>query len=237
LFERAFDNGRMLDVAIRKTDGTTAVDLGRRAAPPLPVHPALAEVLPSGLRRGSTVAVSGSISLLLATLGAASAGGAWCALVGFPRISAEAAAEYGIDLSRLAIIPAPGTSWTTAVGALLDALDVVAARPPRLAPGDVRRLAARARTREAVLMPFVDRRSGEWPGADVRLRADAGQWAGIGEGTGRLRSRRVEVHADGRGQAARPRSVTLWLPGDGGGVAPAAPVITAPVAPVIELAG
>jgi hypothetical protein len=31
--------------------------------------------------------------------------------------------------------------------------------------------------------------------------------------------------------------VTLWLPGDGGGVAPAAPVITTPVAPVIELAG
>ncbi len=227
----------MLDVAIRKADGTTAVDLGRRAAPPLPVHPALAEVLPSGLRRGSTVAVSGSISLLLATLGAASAGGAWCALVGFPRISAEAAAEYGIDLSRLAIIPAPGTSWTTAVGALLDALDVVAARPPRLAPGDVRRLAARARTREAVLMPFLDRRSGEWPGADVRLRADAGQWSGIGEGTGRLRSRRVEVHADGRGQAARPRSVTLWLPGDGGGVAPAETAHSTPVAPVIELAG
>jgi len=227
----------MLDVAIRKADGTTAVDLGSRAAPPLPVHPALAEVLPSGLRRGSTVAVSGSISLLLATLGAASARGAWCALVGFPRISAEAAAEYGIDLSRLAIIPAPGTSWTTAVGALLDALDVVAARPPRLVPGDVRRLTARARTREAVLMPFVDRRSGEWPGADVRLRVEAGQWSGIGDGTGRLRARRVEVHADGRGQAARPRSATLWLPCDGGGIAPAEPAARAPMAPVIELAG
>src|SRR6478609_5797533 len=203
----------MLDVAIRKVDGTTAVDLGSRAAPPLPVHPALSEVLPGGLRRGSTVAVSGSISLLLATLGAASAGGAWCALVGFPRISAEAAVEYGIDLSRLAIVPAPGSGWTTAVGALLDALDVVAARPPRLVPGDVRRLAARARTREAVLMPY-----GEWPGADVRLRADGGQWAGIGDGTGRLRARRLQVHADGRGQAARPRTTTLWLPADGGGV-------------------
>lgn len=227
----------MLDVAIRKADGTTAVDLGRRAAPPLPVHPALAEVLPNGLRRGSTVAVSGSISLLLATLGAASADGAWCALVGFPRISAEAAAEYGIDLSRLAVIPAPGTSWTTAVGALLDALDVVAARPPRLVPGDVRRLAARARTREAVLMPFVDRRSGEWPGADVRLRVESGAWSGIGDGTGRLRARRVEVHADGRGQATRPRSATLWLPCDGGGIAPAEPAVRAAETPVIELAG
>jgi hypothetical protein len=221
----------MLDVAIRKADGTTAVDLGRRGAPPLPVSPALAEVLPNGLRRGATVAVSGSVSLLLAALGAASSGGAWCALVGFPRISAEAAAEYGIDLSRLAIIPAAGSGWTTAVGALLDALDIVAARPPRLVPGDVRRLAARARTREAVLMPY-----GEWPGADVRLHATPGTWAGIGDGAGRLRARQVHVRAEGRGQAARPRATTLWLPAAGGGVQPAQP-LSQPVAPVIELAG
>ncbi|MCU1657792.1 MAG: hypothetical protein JWO57_2448, partial [Pseudonocardiales bacterium] len=153
LVERVFDPGGVLDVAIRKADGTTSVDLGRRAAPPLPVAAALAPILPDGLRRGSTVSVTGSISLLLALLGAASADGAWCALVGFPRVSAEAAHEYGIDLSRLAVVPAPGTGWATAVGALLDAVDVVAARPPRLVPGDVRRLAARARTREAVLVP------------------------------------------------------------------------------------
>jgi hypothetical protein len=224
----------MLDVAIRKADGSTSVDLGHRGAPPLPVHPALRQILPDGLRRGSTVAVSGSISLLLAVLGAASGDGAWCALVGFPRISAEAAAEYGIDLSRLAIVPAPGSSWTTAVGALLDAVDVVAARPPRLVPGDVRRLAARTRAREAVLMPY-----GDWPGADVRLRASGGQWTGIGEGTGRLRARRLEVAAEGRGQAARPRSCTLWLPAADGGVRADQHVdrLPAPLAPVIELAG
>jgi hypothetical protein len=216
-----------LDVAIRKADGTMAVDLGRRGAPPLPVHTALSEVLPGGLRRGSTIAVSGPVSLLLATLGTASAGGAWCALVGFPRVSAEAAAEYGVDLSRLAVIPAAGSGWTTAVGALLDALDIVAVRPPRLVPGDVRRLAARARTREAVLLSY-----GEWPGADVRLRAAVGTWSGIGDGTGRLKARRLEVHASGRGSAARPRSTALWLPAAGGGVRAAEPV-----APVIELAG
>ena len=81
----------MLDVAIRKPDGSTAVDwqsVGLRAAPPLPVAPGLTTLLPFGLRRGSTVSVSGSVSLLLAVLGAASNSGAWCALVGFPRISA-----------------------------------------------------------------------------------------------------------------------------------------------------
>jgi hypothetical protein len=220
----------MLDVAIQHADGPASVDwqqVGVRSAPPLPVHPALERVLPTGLRRGTTMAVGGSVSLLLALLGAASADGAWCALVGFPRISAEAAAEYGIDLRRLAIIPAPGSTWTTAVGALLDAVDIVAARPPRLVPGDVRRLAARTRSRDAVLVSY-----GEWPGADVRLRADVGRWAGIAQGSGRLTARRLEVRAEGKGPAARPRSAELWLPAPGGGVE-----IAAPVAPVIELAG
>ena len=215
----------MLDVAIRKADGTVAVDwqaVGRRTAPPLPVHPALGSVLPDGLRRGSTVTVSGSVSLLLALLGTASERGAWCALVGFPLISAQAADEYGVDLSRLAVVPDPGAGWTTAVGALLDAVDVVVVRPPRLVPGDVRRLASRARTREAVLMSY-----GEWPGADVRLRAESGQWQGIGEGYGRLRARLVDVHAEGRGAAARPRSTQLWLPAGNGGVEVATPLADA----------
>jgi hypothetical protein len=140
-------------------------------------------------------------------------------------------------LSRLAIVPPGGLSgnvpdasgsaggragsgWTTAVGALLDAVDVVAARPPRLVPGEVRRLAARARTHDAVLVPYLTG-ADAWPGADVRLTARDGQWTGIGAGTGRLVARRVEVTADGRGTAARPRSATLWLPASGGGVAPA----------------
>jgi hypothetical protein len=171
------------------------------------------------------------VSLLLALLGTASADGAWCALVGFPRISAEAASEYGVDLTRLALIPSPGQGWTTAVGALLDAVDIVAARAvPRLAPGDVRRLAARARSKDTVLVPYVT--DAAWPGADVRLHARDGVWTGIGAGTGRLRARQVEVTADGRGRAAQPHSASLWLPADGGGIEE-----TAPLADVIDLAG
>jgi len=231
----------VLDVAIRKPTGEVAIDLGRRAAPPLPVDPALSAILPHGLRRGSTVTVSGSVSLLLALLGTASADGAWCALVGFPHISAEAAGEYGIELSRLAVVPALGhhqQNWTTAVGALVDAVDIVAARPPaRLAPGEIRRLAARARTRDAVLIPFLPGAAGhstgtDWPNADVRLAAEPGPWTGIGCGHGRLRARRVEVTATGRGQAARPRSAELWLPTAAGGVAAAEPL--APVIPLVS---
>jgi hypothetical protein len=224
----------MLDVAIRKADGSRVVDwqrVGVRTAPPLPVTAALRALLPDGLRRGSTVSVSGSISLLLALLGTASAEGAWCALVGFPRISAEAAREYGIDLTRFAIVPVPDrapSAWVTAVGALLDAVDIVAARPPTarggLAPADIRRLAARARSKDAVLMPFVPdepaRPGAAWPGADVRLHASDGVWAGIGNGDGRLHARRIEVSAGGKGSSARPRHTTLWLPADGGGCTP-----------------
>jgi hypothetical protein len=222
MVEHVFDHWVMLDVAIRRLDGQTVVDLGRRAAPPLPVVPALGGLLPAGLRRGSTVSVSGSVSLLLALLGASSAAGAWCALVGLPPISAEAACEYGIELSRLAIVPTdpgwPANSWTTAVGALLDAVDIVAVRPPpRLVPGDIRRLAARARTRDAVLVPYLDP-AGSWPGADVRLTTTDARWSGLASGHGRLKRRQLTVSVEGRGQAARPRSATLWLPAAGGGV-------------------
>lgn len=230
----------MLDVAIRKADGSSVVDwqrYGLRQAPPLPVADALRTVLPDGLRRGSTVSVSGSVSLVYALLGAASTDGAWCALVGFPRVSAEAVAGYGVDLRRLALVPAADAGWTTAVGALLDAVDIVVVRPPvgrrSLPPGDVRRLAARARSKDAVLMPFVGTAAtASWPGADVRLRAEGGAWLGIGDGTGRLRARRVTVSSAGRGTSARPRSAELLLPAPGGGLAEAEPL-----APVIDLAG
>jgi hypothetical protein len=219
----------MLDVAVRRLDGQTVVDLGRtpaRARPSLPVPDALAGLLPTGLRRGSTVSVSGSVSLLLALLGAASAAGAWCALVGLPPISAEAAGEQGIDLSRLAIVPTPtdqpgAPGWSTAVGALLDAVDIVAARPPpRLTPGDVRRLSGRARSHDAVLITYLTGADTGWPGTEVRLRALEGEWTGLGPGYGRLRQRRLTVQAEGRGSAARPRSATVLLPAANGGVEP-----------------
>jgi hypothetical protein len=206
----------MQAVGAQALDLVRAVESVHRSAPSLPVLPALTTLLPHGLRRGSTVAVSGSVSLVLALLGGASADGAWCALVGMPAISAEAAAEYGVALERLALVPDPSTQWATTVGALLDAVDVVVTRlPARLAPGEARRLAARTRTRDAVLVPYLAGTS--WPGAEVRIDARDGQWCGIGNGTGRLQRRLLTITAEGRGRAARPRSASLWLPAAGGG--------------------
>jgi hypothetical protein len=201
------------------------------------VHPALHDLLPDGLRRGSTVSVSGSLSLLLALLADASAEGAWCVLVDLPvgsatRLGAEAARDYGIDLARLPVVPAAGESWTNVVGALLDAFDIVAARAPaRLADGDLRRLAARARSRDSVLLPFLTGQ--RWPMADLRLTAEPGEWSGIGDGHGRLARRRMRVSVEGRGQAGRSRRVALWLPGGQGGVEPYGDEL----APVVELSG
>jgi hypothetical protein len=184
----------------------------------LPVPPELSGLLPNrGLRRGSTVAVatgqsapgSGGTSLLLALLSAASRAGSWCAVVGVPELGALAAAESGIALDRLALVPNPGPEWPTVVAALIDGVDVVvAAVPGPVSASIASRLVARARQRGSVLMPF-----GRWDGADVTLQVMHGTWDGLGAGRGRLRRREVTITARGRGAAARPREITLWMPG------------------------
>jgi hypothetical protein len=174
----------------------------------LPVVPALQPLLPGrGLRRGSTVAVGRSAALALALVAGASAAGSWVAAVGLPDLGMVAAAEVGIALERLALVPAPGArAWPAVVAALLDAVDVVLVRSPAGLPaGHARRLAARARERGAVLVPL-----GGWSAAPDL-------W--LGQGHGRLEARRVEVVAGGRGAAARERRAALWLPAPDGTVA------------------
>ncbi|MEU7784278.1 hypothetical protein [Amycolatopsis sp. NPDC049159] len=175
----------------------------------LPVAPALAGLLPAaGLRRGSTVAVHGSTSLLLALLAPATAAGSWAAVVGMPSLGLAAAAEYGADLTRLALVPRPGVEFPAVVAALLDGVDVVAVRSETVSPAVARRLSARARHRGAVLLT-----GGAWPGADIELSCRREAWTGPENGYGHLRERRVLVRAHGRGSAARPVTAELSLPG------------------------
>jgi hypothetical protein len=206
----------------------------------LPVVPALRPLLPGqGLRRGSTVAVGRSAALALALVAGASAAGSWVAAVGLPDLGMVAAAEVGIALERLALVPTPGArAWPAVVAALLDAVDVVLVRSPAGLPaGQARRLAARARERGAVLVPL-----GGWSAApDLWLAVTASAWQGLGQGHGRLEARRVEVVAGGRGAAARERRATLWLPAPDGTIAPApgaaVPAPAALVAPAPAPAG
>lgn len=184
----------------------------------LPVRPELTGLLPNrGLRRGSTIAVgagqprrSGATSLILALLAEASRAGSWCAVVGVPTFGAGAAAEAGIALDRLALVPNPGPEWPTVVAALIDGVDVVVTAVPTTVSASIAtRLAARARQRGSVLVPY-----GRWDGADVTLQVVRGVWEGLGPGRGRLRRREVTVSARGRGAAARPKEIKVWLPGD-----------------------
>jgi hypothetical protein len=217
-------------------DPTTGVG-GAAVDRVLPVLPELSRVLPGrGLRRGSTVAVStapsvwpaGGSSLVLALLTEASRAGSWCAVVGVPAFGAVAATEAGIALDRLALVPNPGPEWPTVVAALLDGLDVVvAAVPATTSPTIVSRLAARTRQRGSVLVPY-----GRWEGADVTLRVLRGAWEGLGRGRGRLRCRQVTIVARGRGAAARPKEITIWMPsasgrlGGSSGTSPVRPTLT-----------
>jgi len=192
----------------------------------LPVRPELRSLLPSGgLRRGSTIAVRGSSSLLLALLAEATATGSWAAAVGMPDLGLVAAAELGVELSRFALVPRPGPEFAAVAGALLDGVDVVAVAARGAAPQDARRLSARARHRGAVLLAL-----GSWPGAEVELDCGTGRWTGLDGGHGYLRERRVRVRGAGRGAATRPRQADLLLPGSAGTPAAAAPE------PVLELA-
>lgn len=194
--------------ALRELAGRTQpVSLARERL--LPVLPALERLFPDGgLRRGATVGVAGSTSLALALLAGPSAAGSWCAAVGLPCLGLAAAVEMGIVLEHLALVPAPGQGWPAVVAALLDAFDVVVVRSPAgVRSAQARRLGARARERGAVLVAV-----GGWEGADLRLSVVAGGWEGVGEGHGHLRARQVEVRAEGRGAAARPRQARLWLP-------------------------
>ncbi|MDZ7678799.1 MAG: hypothetical protein U5K29_09620 [Acidimicrobiales bacterium] len=171
-----------------------------------------------GLGRGSIVAVDGDVatSLALAVAAESSGLGSWVVMVGMPSVGLVAASELGVALDRTALVePRPGT-WAATVAALVDSVDVVLFGPARVRPTDARRLAARARERGAVLMPVA----AGWPEApDVVLTAGHGRWEGLGAGHGHLQARRVRVTATGRREAARSRSVELWLPGPDGGVA------------------
>ena len=193
----------------------------------LETHPALASLLPGGsLKAGAAYAVRGSTTLVMALLAGPSAAGAWCGVLGMPDFGAEAAGRFGIDLARLVLVPHPGDQWLTVTAAIVDVLSVVVVLPPSKArDGDVARLTARLRQREATLIVV-----GDWPQVEAALTVSRSGWSGVGAGTGYLVSHRVTVESSARGGSGSPRRADLWLPDPGESFRP----VGAPDSPAVE---
>ena len=185
----------------------------RLAPPRLPVLPALEGVLPDGgLRPGTTTSITGigATSLALALV-AETSKESWVAAVGLPSLGLRAAAELGVELDHLVVVPDPGKKWADILAALVDAFDIVLAHP---APTrTAQRLNARVRERDAVLVAV-----GPWPESDVRIEGTSQTWHGIDQGHGHLAARSIDVNVTGRRAASRQRKASLWLPDHDGEV-------------------
>jgi len=215
----------------------------------LPVATALQPLLPeTGLVRGSVVGCQGptAVSVALATVAEATAEGSWLACVGLPSLGLRAAAEVGIALERLVMVAAPmaGASGPVVMGngssadvvastmsALIDGFDLILLRgAAEVRPAVARRLQARITARGAVLVVVGD------PGSfvcDLTLSGQDGEWEGLGDGSGRLARRRLQVSCVGR-RSPRQRQVEVWLPGATGGIEAVEP--TPGVAPGVAVA-
>ena len=192
-------------------------EVARAAAPvvlardrAVPLEGGMGELLPGGtIARGSVLRVAGRPGAGATTVGfelaaAVTTIGEWVAVVDVDAtLGPLAAADVGVALERFAVVRrVPPARWATVVAALLDGVSLVLAEVPRgIGLGDARRLEARAREREAVLVVLETRAA--WPGnAACTLHATGSEWE---ERASLLGTRRLRVEAEGRGAAARPR--------------------------------
>ena len=181
---------------------TRPVSLAHERA--LAVGPSLESLVPRGsVARGSVVRVVGApgagvTSLGLELVAACTKAGEWAAAVdpGGPRgsIGALAARDAGVVLERFAVVRrVPPARWASVVAALLDGVTLVLADlpPEGVSFPDARRLVARARERETVLVV------GEhWPAdAALTLHARGAEWLARGD-VHHLTERRLHVQAE-----------------------------------------
>ena len=148
---------------------TRSDDLLPESESQLPVPQWLADALPAPLPRGTVAMLSGARSLLLSMVAAVTAAGGNAAIVGQPDIGLLAAVEMGADLSRLAVIPDPGTDPVEVAAVLIDGMDlVVLGLGGRRVPlTRARAVVARARLKGCTLLVT----DGDWQGAPTRLEA------------------------------------------------------------------
>ena len=194
--------------------GAAPVVLARDRAVPLPGP--LGDLVPGGtVARGSVLRVTGRPGAGATTVGfelaaAVTALGEWAAAVEVDAtLGPLAAAGAGVALERFAVVRrVPPARWATVVAALLDGVSLVLAEVPRgVGLGDARRLEARARERESVLV-VAETCGAVWPGGvSFTVHAAGSDWEEHDTGlvASPLDGRRLRVEVEGRGAAARPR--------------------------------
>lgn len=153
----------------------------------------------AGLPVGAAVRIEGSMSLLLAFAAAATSGperaDTWIAVVGMPDLCLAAAAEAGVDLDRIVLVPDPGERPAPVVAAAVDGFEVVLLGPAAaLGQADLRSLLHRVRHRSGLLLTTEP-----CPGVAVTVRALGRTWRGLERGYGLLRAQEVRVRLTGRG--------------------------------------
>lgn len=204
-------NDPRIAAALARLAVSRGTDAGVSGAGGRAVHPGLKSLFPGGLQpEVYTMAGAASVGLGLLVDG-------WCGVVGLPEMGVEAARDWGVELSRMVLVPDPG-SWLETVAALIEGLDVVlAAAPVSIAPAAAQRLVARLRDRGATLVV-----QGDWPGAHARIQARTLAWQGLGHGYGALESQRLEVtltrhHSRRSVILERGAGGVVEVPGDAGG--------------------
>jgi len=169
----------------------------------LPVTTDISALLPhGGLATVTAITASrrGATSLLWRLLAGPTRAGAWCALVGMPRVYPLAATAAGVDLDRVALVD-PGTFIAEAAGTLAEGLAAVVVPSDALTPTQARRLTARARNSGTAIV-WWERRPVAGP--DARLEVARVHWRGLREnagrrwGAGRLDACELEVAAHWR---------------------------------------
>lgn len=213
-----FDTGRVtttapaaLEVAratLRRAELRTGVRSSTHGVVDLDDAPRpLGAVLDDGgrLPHGAASVITGSMSLLLALLAMSQGSSDWVAVVGAPDVGMLAAADAGVALERVALVPTAGEDPAGVVAALLDGMTYVVVGPDaRFTGSERRRLLARARERGSGLVSVAP-----WEQAAVRLDVVGHRWAGTEAGDGYLRQCELDVARTARGITDR---WTLTLP-------------------------
>jgi len=180
----------------------------------LPVDEVFAPLMPdAGLQRGRVIGCSGvaAWSLALGVISRAVCTGSWVAFVGTPMVGLEAASELGVALERVVLVAVDGSSsvWAERVAAAADGFELIVTCPPVGAERVARRVRQRLQARGVVLLAVSP--STPSLACDVELSSTAVTWAGIGQGSGYLMARRVNVAVAGR-RVPRRRECELLLP-------------------------